>query len=72
MKNAILWGSSGAIGNAILRKLNAEGWTTIGVTKDRSKSPQLAKLEFKINYDDIQNIEETAYLFSQEIGEFDL
>jgi len=72
LKNAIVWSSSGAIGNAILRKLNAEGWTTIGITKDRSKSPQLAKLEFEINYDDIQNIEETAYLISQEIGEFDL
>lgn len=72
MKNAIVWGSSGAMGNALLKKLNAEHWMTIGVTRDRSKSPHSANLEFEIKYDDNQIIQETVYLISQEINETDL
>jgi NAD(P)-dependent dehydrogenase (short-subunit alcohol dehydrogenase family) len=69
MKNAVVWGSSGAIGQAIINQLNSEGWTTVGLTRERSKSSQVAKFEFEINFEDAQNLEETIYLISQEVDE---
>lgn len=72
MKNALVWGSSGAIGNALLKKLDTEQWTTIGITRDRLKSSNSAKLEYEVKYDDMQIIQEKIYLISQEISEIDL
>jgi NAD(P)-dependent dehydrogenase (short-subunit alcohol dehydrogenase family) len=69
MKNAMVWGSSGAIGSAIINQLNREGWTTIGLSREASKSLPVAKLEFKVNFEDMQNLEETSYLISQEVDE---
>lgn len=69
MKNALVWGSSGAIGQAVLRKLNAEGWTTAGVARDSLKSTEIADFVFEAKFEDPKSIEETAYLVSQEIGD---
>jgi len=69
MKNAVVWGSSGAIGKAIINLLNREGWTTVGLTRKRSESSPAAKLEFTLNFEDEQKLQETIYLISQEINE---
>jgi NAD(P)-dependent dehydrogenase (short-subunit alcohol dehydrogenase family) len=69
MKNALVWGSSGAIGQAVLRKLNAEGWITAGIVRDSLKIPQIADFVFETKFENPGYIEETAYLVSQEIGE---
>ena len=69
MKNALVWGSSGAIGQAVLRKLNAEGWTTAGIVRDSLKIPQIADFVFETMFENPEYIQETAYLVSQEIGD---
>ena len=71
MKNAIVWGSSGTMGEAIINKLNNEGWRTVGVTRDFAKSSQAAKLGFEVDFEDIQNLEETIYAISQEVNQID-
>lgn len=72
MKNAIVWGASGEIGQAILRKLNAEGWTTVGVARNSSRIPQFADYIFEAEFDDPGSIEQTVYFISQEIGEVNI
>jgi NAD(P)-dependent dehydrogenase (short-subunit alcohol dehydrogenase family) len=72
MKNAIVWGSSGAIGDAVVKKLIAEDWMTVGITRNREQSPGSARLEVEIKHGDAQSIQEAIYLISQEIGEIDL
>ena len=69
MKTAMVWGSSGAIGSAIINQLNREGWITVGLSREDSISSKVAKLEFKVNLGDTQNLEETTYLISQEVDE---
>lgn len=69
MKTAMVWGSSGAIGSAIINQLNREGWITVGLSRGDSISSKVAKLEFKVNFGDTQNLEETTYLISQEVDE---
>jgi NAD(P)-dependent dehydrogenase (short-subunit alcohol dehydrogenase family) len=69
MKTAMVWGSSGAIGSAIINQLNREGWITVGLSRVDSISSKVAKLEFKVNFGDTQNLEETTYLISQEVDE---
>jgi NAD(P)-dependent dehydrogenase (short-subunit alcohol dehydrogenase family) len=69
MKSALVWGASGAIGQAVLSKLNAEGWKTIGIVRDSLKTDQNADFMFETRFENPGDIEETAYLVSQEIDD---
>lgn len=69
MKNAIVWGSSGTMGQAIINKLNDEKWTTIGISRDLAKSSRAATIEFEVNFEDTQSIQETIYSISQEVNQ---
>jgi NAD(P)-dependent dehydrogenase (short-subunit alcohol dehydrogenase family) len=71
MKNALVWGAAGGIGQAILQKLNADGWTTIAVARDTSTITTLADHVFETPFDDPGRLEQTAYLISQEAGDID-
>jgi NAD(P)-dependent dehydrogenase (short-subunit alcohol dehydrogenase family) len=69
MKNAIIWGASGGIGQAILSKLNDDGWTTIGVARDTSAIASHADHVFETPFDDPGRLEQVAYLISQEVDD---
>jgi NAD(P)-dependent dehydrogenase (short-subunit alcohol dehydrogenase family) len=69
MKNALIWGASGGIGQAILGKLNSDGWTTIAVARDTSKLSSLVDHVFESPFDDPGRLEQTAYLISQEVDD---
>jgi NAD(P)-dependent dehydrogenase (short-subunit alcohol dehydrogenase family) len=69
MKNALVWGASGAIGQAVLSKLSAEGWTTVGIVRDSLKTPQMTDFMFETRFENPRDIEETAYLVSQDISD---
>ena len=69
MKNAMVWGSSGNIGRAIINKLNDEGWMTVGVSRDLTKSSRVAQLEFQVDFENAQSLEETIYTISQEVNQ---
>lgn len=69
MKNALVWGASGTIGQAVLSKLNAEGWKTAGIVRDSLNTPRIADIMFETRFENPGDIEETAYLVSQEISD---
>ena len=69
MKNALVWGASGTIGQAVLNKLKAEGWTTVGIVRDSFSTPQFADFVFETKFEDPEDIKETVYLVSQEISD---
>lgn len=71
MKNALVWGASGTIGQAVLNKLKAEGWTTVGIVRDSFSTPQFADFVFETKFEDPEDIKETVYLVSQEISDID-
>jgi NAD(P)-dependent dehydrogenase (short-subunit alcohol dehydrogenase family) len=71
MKNALVWGASGGIAQAILAKLNLEGWTTIAVARNTSGITSIADHVFETPFDDPDRLEQTAYLISQEADEID-
>jgi NAD(P)-dependent dehydrogenase (short-subunit alcohol dehydrogenase family) len=72
MKNAIIWGASGGVGQAILKKMNDDGWTTIAVVRESRSNASLADHVFEIPFDDPGHIEQAAYLISQEVGDIDI
>jgi NAD(P)-dependent dehydrogenase (short-subunit alcohol dehydrogenase family) len=71
MKIALVWGASGGIGQAILTKLNDDGWTTIAVARDTNTITTLADHVFETPFEDPDRLEQTAYLISQEAGDID-
>lgn len=71
MKNAIVWGSSGTMGRAIINKLNDEGWRTVGVSRDLAKPSRAAKIEFEVDFENTQSLKETVYSISQEVNQID-
>jgi NAD(P)-dependent dehydrogenase (short-subunit alcohol dehydrogenase family) len=71
MKNALIWGAAGGIGQAILTKLNTDDWKTIAIARDTSTIASLADHVFETSFDDPGRLEQTAYLISQEADEID-
>ena len=71
MKNAIVWGASGGIGQKILEKLNAEGWSTIAIVRDSRKAAVNADHIFDVRLDEPDHVEQTVYLISQEVDAVD-
>ena len=71
MKNALVWGAAGGIGQSILTKLNADCWTTIAVARDTATITSLADHVFETPFDDPGRLEQTVYLISQEADEID-
>jgi NADP-dependent 3-hydroxy acid dehydrogenase YdfG len=72
MKNAIIWGAAGAIGQAVLNKLNTSGWTTVAVARDTNNLTSLADYAFDANFNDPTNVEQTVFLVSQEVEQIGL
>jgi len=68
MKNALVWGATGAIGRASLKRLNTEGWTTIAIARDASTIENQADYVFETSFEAPHQIEQTIYLISQEVG----
>jgi NAD(P)-dependent dehydrogenase (short-subunit alcohol dehydrogenase family) len=71
MKNALVWGASGGIGQAIFKKLKNDDWTIIAVARETKSITSLADHVFEIPFDDPGRLEQTAYLISQEVTDID-
>jgi NADP-dependent 3-hydroxy acid dehydrogenase YdfG len=52
-----------------LRKLNIEGWITVGVARDSTRFPQIADHQFEVNFDEPSMIVQIVYLISQQISD---
>ncbi len=72
MKNALVWGATGAIGRASLKKLNTEGWATIAIARDASTIENQANFIFETSLDAPHEIEQMIYLISQEVVDIGL
>jgi NAD(P)-dependent dehydrogenase (short-subunit alcohol dehydrogenase family) len=68
MKNAMIWGANGAIGSALVDKLQAEDWNTIAVVRDAGDVTTHAETIFETSFDNPDQIEHMIYLVSQEFG----
>ncbi|MGW8225329.1 MAG: SDR family NAD(P)-dependent oxidoreductase [Anaerolineales bacterium] len=72
MANALICGSSRAIGSAIIRKLKDEGWNTISIPRDVSLDFQIADHVFETRFESPAEAEQTVYLVSREVDSIDL
>jgi NAD(P)-dependent dehydrogenase (short-subunit alcohol dehydrogenase family) len=72
MKNALIWGAAGGIGQALLAKLQIEDWTTFAIARDTSKISTFADYAFDASIDDPVRVEQTVLLISQEVDQIDL
>ncbi len=71
-KNAVVFGGTGEIGSAILKKLDKKDWSTIAVGRDTSLVTDIADYAFDVSFEDAARIEQTAYLISLEVEQIDL
>ena len=72
MKNALIWGAAGDIGQAIIDKLNANGWNIVAVSRDSSKLTSPTAHVFDASFDDPTSVEQTVFLISQEVDQIEL
>ena len=72
MKNAIIWGAAGDIGQAVLNKLNTSEWTTVAVARDTNNLTSHADYAFDANFNDPTSVEQTVFLVSQEVDQIGL
>jgi len=71
MATAMIWGASGGMGQALLTKLNSEGFTTIAVIRDREKLKTPADFIFEADFSNPVQVEQIVYRISQEVEEID-
>lgn len=72
MKNALIWGAAGDIGQAVVNKLNASGWNTVAVARDTNNLTSPADYEFDASFDDPTSVEQTVFSISQEVDQIEL
>jgi NAD(P)-dependent dehydrogenase (short-subunit alcohol dehydrogenase family) len=68
---AIVWGAGGGIGGGLVRKLAAEGWQVIAITR-RPEDVEGAVASFDANAADPFSVQRAVMAAGQEAGEVDL
>ena len=72
MKTAMVWGAAGGIGNAILKKLNQEGWQTLAFVRGIESLEDQGEYIFEVELHDPANVQQGVYLAAQEVEDIDL
>ena len=72
MKTAIIWGSTGGIGKALLKELKSQDWVVAGVARDMAGIPPEVDYAYQAQFEDPTSIEQAVYLASMEIESIDL
>lgn len=72
MPNALIWGASGGMGQALVKHLKAEGWQVFAAARKTENIPDEADstYEFDANQDD--SFQQVAFLIAQEGVKVDL
>lgn len=71
MKTAMIWGANGGIGQALTKKLAAEGWRVIAITRDAEDVPGAAVM-IEADVTDARGVETAVLSTAYEIDSVDL
>jgi NAD(P)-dependent dehydrogenase (short-subunit alcohol dehydrogenase family) len=72
MKTAMIWGAAGGIGQACLKILQENGWTTLGIARDTIAISDIATHTFDANFEDPSMVNQVVFLASQVADPIDL
>jgi NAD(P)-dependent dehydrogenase (short-subunit alcohol dehydrogenase family) len=72
MNTAMVWGAGGGIGRAVVERLAAEGWTTIGIGRDVSVLPPAASYRLEADVTNPHAVEQAVYSAALEVEKIDL
>ncbi len=67
MPNALIWGASSGMGQALVNQLSDAGWTTYAVARDTSKIPSTADYTYEFDADSPDSISQACFLVSQQV-----
>ncbi|MFW5748261.1 MAG: SDR family NAD(P)-dependent oxidoreductase [Chloroflexota bacterium] len=72
MPDALIWGASGALGSALVKQLNKNGWRVLAVARDESRIPDEAAFTFQFDAGDPASITAAVTLCAHETEGIDL
>lgn len=72
MKTALIWGAQGGIGQAMVRKLDSEGWRTVAVGRHVEEIETLTTLHFEADVSKPYDVQKAVMAVSYEVEEVDL
>lgn len=72
MPDALVWGASGGMGQALVSELKQAGWRVFAVARDTSAIPAEADAEFEFNASAEHSIEQTMMFVGQHTEQLDL
>ncbi|MCS6844124.1 MAG: SDR family NAD(P)-dependent oxidoreductase [Caldilineales bacterium] len=72
MKTAMIWGAAGGIGQALLRRLRSDGWTTVAVARQSARLGSLADYAFDADVSKPHEVQQAVMAAGQEVDAVDL
>lgn len=72
MPNAMVWGASGGIGNALVHLLKTEGWAVYAAARQPESITEQADERYSFDAGDTNSFKETALLLAQDAQTLDL
>lgn len=73
MPNALIWGASSGMGQALVQQLHDTGWTVFAVARDTSKIPNTADYSYEFDAGSPDSIAQACLLVAQQVdGVIDL
>jgi NAD(P)-dependent dehydrogenase (short-subunit alcohol dehydrogenase family) len=72
MKKAIIWGSEGGIGQAIVEKFLAEGWQVAALARDLSSSSQSADWSYQADFSQSGDMDQAGAWLQSTLEEADV
>ncbi|MEM9950983.1 MAG: SDR family NAD(P)-dependent oxidoreductase [Chloroflexota bacterium] len=72
MPNALIWGASGGMGQALVRQLKSAGWQVFASARHTDRIPSEADFTYEFDANSEHSIQQTAFFVAQETQEIDL
>ena len=72
MPNALVWGASGGMGQALVRELASNNWTVFAAARHTENIPEEAEHAFEFNAADEHSFQRVAMLVAQQTESVDL
>lgn len=72
MKTAMIWGAHGGIGQALMKRLRADGWTVLGVARQANRLQGLADITLEADVSKPHEVQQAVVAAGQEVDAIDL
>ncbi len=72
MKTALIWGAQGGIGQALVKKLDSEGWQTVAIGRHSEEIETLTPLHFEADVSKPYDVQNVVMAVNYEVEEVDL